>query len=218
MAVVAILLLIACVNVANLFLARARDRAKEMAIRLSLGARRSVLLRQLITESLVFALASGVASLAVAMWAIDLANKIELPFDIGFRRGHAPESRASCSSRSARRSSPVCCSASHLPCRRRAHRSFPRSRARHPRAARARAPAADWSSRRWRSRSCCSCARDSSCAISRQATTIDKGFDSTNHADRERRPVAAGVRSRADGGVLSPPHRTARRRCPPCGT
>lgn len=84
MAVVAILLLIACVNVANLFLARARDRAREMAIRLSLGARRSVLLRQLLTESLFFAVAAGAASLAVATWAIALANKIELPFDIGF--------------------------------------------------------------------------------------------------------------------------------------
>jgi predicted permease len=84
MAVVGILLLIACVNVANLFLARARDRAREMAIRLSLGARRSVLLRQLLTESIVFAAAAGVASLAVAYWAITLANKIELPFDVGF--------------------------------------------------------------------------------------------------------------------------------------
>jgi predicted permease len=84
MAVVAILLLIACVNVANLFLARARDRAREMAIRLSLGARRSVLLRQLLTESLFFAAAAGIASLAVAQWAIGLANRIEIPFDIGF--------------------------------------------------------------------------------------------------------------------------------------
>jgi macrolide transport system ATP-binding/permease protein len=84
MAVVAILLLIACVNVANLFLARARDRAREMAIRLSLGARRSVLLKQLLTESLLFATVAGVASLAVAYWAITLANKIELPFDVGF--------------------------------------------------------------------------------------------------------------------------------------
>jgi macrolide transport system ATP-binding/permease protein len=84
MAVVAVLLLIACVNVANLFLARARDRAREMAIRLSLGARRSVLLRQLLIESLFFSAASGVASLAVASWAIGIANKIDLPFDIGF--------------------------------------------------------------------------------------------------------------------------------------
>ena len=87
MAVVAILLLIACVNVANLFLARARDRAREMAIRLSLGARRSVLLRQLLIESLFFACAAGAASLAVALWAITLANRIELPFDIGFSAG-----------------------------------------------------------------------------------------------------------------------------------
>jgi predicted permease len=84
MAVVAILLLIACVNVANLFLARARDRAREMAIRLSLGARRSTLLRQLLVESLFFAGVSGIASLAVATWAISLANKIQLPFDIPF--------------------------------------------------------------------------------------------------------------------------------------
>ena len=84
MAVVGILLLIACVNVANLFLARARDRAREMAIRLSLGARRAVLLRQLIIESLFFACASGIASLAVASWAIALTNKVDLPFDIGF--------------------------------------------------------------------------------------------------------------------------------------
>jgi len=84
MAVVAILLVIACVNVANLFLARARDRAREMAIRLSLGARRPVLLRQLLTESLVFACAAGIAGLAVAAWAIGLANRIRLPFDVGF--------------------------------------------------------------------------------------------------------------------------------------
>ena len=84
MAVVAVLLLIACVNVANLFLARARDRAREMAIRLSLGARRSVLLRQLLVESLFFATASGIASLAVAWWAIGVTNKVSLPFDVGF--------------------------------------------------------------------------------------------------------------------------------------
>jgi predicted permease len=85
LAVVGILLLIACVNVANLFLARARDRAREMAIRLSLGAGRRSLVRQLLTESLLFATVSGVAGLLVAWWAIGLANRVTLPMDIDFR-------------------------------------------------------------------------------------------------------------------------------------
>jgi putative ABC transport system permease protein len=84
MAVVLILLLIACVNVANLFLARARDRAREMAVRLSLGARRGVIVRQLLTESLVFAFAAAVVGLAVAWWAIGLVNRIQLPMDVDF--------------------------------------------------------------------------------------------------------------------------------------
>ena len=85
MTVVAILLLIACVNVANLFLARARDRSREMAIRLSLGAQRSALLRQLLVESLLFAVVSGIAGLLIAQWAITLANQISLPIDADFK-------------------------------------------------------------------------------------------------------------------------------------
>ncbi len=91
MAVVAILLLIACVNVANLFLARARDRAREMAIRLSLGARRAALVRQLLVESLVFSTVSGVVGLLVATWAIGLVNQVSLPMNIDF----APDLRLS---------------------------------------------------------------------------------------------------------------------------
>jgi macrolide transport system ATP-binding/permease protein len=84
MAVVAILLLIACVNVANLFLARARDRAREMAIRLSLGARRSRLIRQLLTESMLFAVASGIIGVGIAWWVIGFANRVSLPISIDF--------------------------------------------------------------------------------------------------------------------------------------
>jgi len=84
MAVVGLLLLIACVNVANLFLARARDRAREMAIRLSLGARRSRLVQQLLTESLLFAGASGLAGIGLAWWVIRLANRIRLPMSVDF--------------------------------------------------------------------------------------------------------------------------------------
>jgi predicted permease len=84
MAVVGVLLLIACVNVANLFLARARDRAREMAVRLSLGAKRSRLIQQLLTESLLFAGLSGLAGVGLAWWVIRLANRIQLPMSVDF--------------------------------------------------------------------------------------------------------------------------------------
>ncbi|HVZ50298.1 MAG TPA: ABC transporter permease [Gemmatimonadaceae bacterium] len=87
MAVVAILLLVACLNVANLFLARARDRAREMAVRLSIGATRRSLIRQLLIESLAFAAVSALVGLGIAQWAITVANRITLPIDFDFSAG-----------------------------------------------------------------------------------------------------------------------------------
>jgi predicted permease len=78
--VTALVLLIACANIANLLLARAGRRSGEMAVRLSIGANRAQLVRQLLTESLILAAIGGLAGLVVAQWTLRLIASI-LPED-----------------------------------------------------------------------------------------------------------------------------------------